>query len=110
MTNLFIYGTLAPGKPNEHILKDIAGTWKEAKIKGPLKKDGWGSKLGYDGVILDGSNNDVDGFIFSSNYLDDILNILDEFEGDDYVRLTTKATILDKDEEVEAFVYALNTH
>jgi len=27
ITNLFEYGTLAPGKPNEHILGDKPSTW-----------------------------------------------------------------------------------
>ncbi len=107
MTRLFIYGTLAPGKPNEHILKDIVGTWEEAKIKGSLKEDGWGSAMGYNGLVLDGSDNEVKGLIFSSNYLDDAFAMLDEFEGEDYCRVVVKATLSNDGQEVDTFVYAL---
>ena len=34
--NLFVYGTLAPGEPNEHILKDVEGVWLEASVTGKL--------------------------------------------------------------------------
>ena len=27
---LFVYGTLAPGQPNEHVLGDIEGSWETA--------------------------------------------------------------------------------
>ena len=31
---LFVYGTLVPGGPNEHVLSDIGGTWIEASVNG----------------------------------------------------------------------------
>ena len=41
MEKLFIYGTLAPGRPNEHKLSDIDGIWEEGIVKGVyIKKDG----------------------------------------------------------------------
>ena len=41
INNLFVYGTLAPGRPNEHILQDIGGTWKEGSVTGKLHQEGW---------------------------------------------------------------------
>lgn len=31
---LFVYGTLAPGKPNEHVLAGLTGDWVAASVKG----------------------------------------------------------------------------
>lgn len=31
---LFVYGTLAPGRPNAHVLADVPGTWRPATISG----------------------------------------------------------------------------
>ena len=52
MEKLFIYGTLAPGRPNEHKLRDIDGIWEEAIVKGILHQEGWGADMGYPGIIL----------------------------------------------------------
>lgn len=108
MERLFIYGTLAPGKPNEHILKDIEGTWEKASVNGILKEQGWGSDLGYPGIVLDNNcHNIVEGLIFESNQLKDKFKQLDEFEGNEYKRILTKVT-LDTGEVIDAFIYALN--
>jgi len=40
--SLFVYGTLCPGKPDEHVLRAIGGTWEEVSLKGYLKQIGWG--------------------------------------------------------------------
>ncbi len=36
MEKLFVYGTLGPGRPNEHILKKIGGSWKRGFVWGKL--------------------------------------------------------------------------
>ncbi len=51
MEHLFVYGTLAPGRPNEHILADVPGTWQSAIVFGTLIDEGWGAELGYPGII-----------------------------------------------------------
>ena len=33
MERLFVYGTLGPGRPNEHILLKIGGTWQPASVR-----------------------------------------------------------------------------
>lgn len=50
---LFVYGTLAPGRPNEHVLADVEGTWEPATVKGTLLQEGWGAAAGYPGIVLD---------------------------------------------------------
>lgn len=50
--HLFIYGTLAPGRPNAHVLAHVPGTWRTAKITGTLFKRGWGAAHGYPGIVL----------------------------------------------------------
>ena len=32
MERLFVYGTLAPGRPNEHVLGEIEGSWEAATV------------------------------------------------------------------------------
>ena len=89
---LFVYGTLAPGRPNEHILADVPGTWQPATVKGELVDEGWGASLGYPGIILNDSENEVKGFIFCSDELADHWERLDEFEGEGYQRVMTSVT------------------
>lgn len=108
MEHIFIYGTLAPGRPNEDILADIKGTWLAATVNGTLKEEGWGAEMGYPGIILDKSENEVEGFVFSSEELDKKWAMLDEFEGKEYKRITTKAKLLNEDIIENVYIYALN--
>lgn len=66
---LFVYGTLAPGRPNEHVLAKVPGTWEPASVKGILLQEGWGAAAGYPGIILEEAGEDVQGFLFSSTEL-----------------------------------------
>ncbi|GMM83898.1 hypothetical protein [Pseudoalteromonas sp. MTN2-4] len=50
MERLFVYGTLAPGKPNEHILQEVEGEWLPATVKGELHQTGWGAELGFPAI------------------------------------------------------------
>ncbi|MEM7029580.1 MAG: gamma-glutamylcyclotransferase family protein [Chloroflexota bacterium] len=106
MKRLFVYGTLCPGQPNEHVLTVIGGTWEEASIKGHLKQLGWGAGMGYPGIILDERGEDVKGYIFSSDKLDSHWGDLDAFEGEEYERVLV--TVKTKDNmAVEAYIYKL---
>ena len=103
---LFVYGTLAPGKPNEHLLEEIGGSWQKASVRGTLIPEGWGATLGYPAIVLDKLGDAVDGFLFSSNKLSTQWTNLDEFEGECYERVLTTAILSDKS-TVEAYVYTL---
>ena len=43
---LFVYGTLAPGRPNAHILAPLGGNWQPATVTGHLKQQGGGDAMG----------------------------------------------------------------
>jgi len=103
---LFVYGTLGPGRPNEHILAGIGGSWEPASVTGTLRREGWGAALGYPGIDLDERGDEVEGFIFSSDNLSSNWSTLDDFEGEAYERVLTKVKLKDG-KTVEAYVYAL---
>ncbi|MEM6818036.1 MAG: gamma-glutamylcyclotransferase family protein [Pseudomonadota bacterium] len=104
--HLFIYGTLAPGRPNHHVMGDIEGDWVEASMRGRLVEDGWGAELGYPAIVPSDDGPEVSGFVFSSSKLVEHWARLDAFEGDAYERVSIKATTAAGD-VVQAFVYAL---
>jgi gamma-glutamylcyclotransferase (GGCT)/AIG2-like uncharacterized protein YtfP len=103
---LFVYGTLGPGRPNEHLLAGIGGSWLKATITGTLQQKGWGAEMGYPGIVLDKKGDRVEGFLFTSENLADNWLKLDEFEGEAYERVLTKAKLNDGS-FVDAYVYAL---
>ena len=55
---LFVYGTLAPGQVNAHVLAPLSGAWTEAQISGSLHDAGWGAAHGCPGARL--VDNDID--------------------------------------------------
>lgn len=109
MEKLFIYGTLGPGRPNEHVMTNIGGSWQDAVVYGTLHEQGWGAEMGYPGIVLSKNNdksNQVKGFVFSSDNLASNWSMLDEFEGDGYQRVLTQVE-LTNGQLVDAYVYAL---
>jgi gamma-glutamylcyclotransferase (GGCT)/AIG2-like uncharacterized protein YtfP len=103
---LFVYGTLAPGRPNEHVLSGVPGVWEAATVRGVLHEHGWGAVMGYPALVMDEQGPEVDGFVFTSDGLDEHWERLDDFEGDGYERMMTVAT-LRGGETVEAHIYVL---
>src|SRR3712207_1200331 len=43
---LAVYGTLAPGQPNHHIVAPLGGEWTDGLIEGDLLPMGWGAEIG----------------------------------------------------------------
>ena len=103
---LFVYGTLAPGRPNEHLLRDIKGTWAKATISGVLHPQGWGAALGYPGIVLNPTGDKINGYLFSSEQLHEHWERLDEFEGPGYQRVLTDV-IIECGKKEKAYVYEL---
>jgi gamma-glutamylcyclotransferase (GGCT)/AIG2-like uncharacterized protein YtfP len=103
---LFVYGTLAPGQPNEHLLDEIGGSWEDATVTGTLHPEGWGATMGYPAIVLGEYGDEVEGFLFSSDKLSDHWSRLDEFEGEAYERVLAVARLRDNS-TVDAYVYAL---
>ena len=104
--HLFVYGSLAPGRANAHVLAGIPGQWRPATVTGTLHAQGWGAALGYPGLVLDPNGDDVVGLVFTSDELPAHWPRLDEFEGDGYARVTTAARLADGT-LVQAHVYCL---
>jgi gamma-glutamylcyclotransferase (GGCT)/AIG2-like uncharacterized protein YtfP len=104
---LFVYGSLAPGRQNEHILAPLEGTWQHATVKGRLKMEGWGASLGFPGLVLDPVGQEVEELIFSSEKLADFWPKLDEFEGEQYVRVPAEAALAEGG-TVETYIYVLS--
>ena len=103
---LFVYGTLAPGRPNEHVLADVPGEWEPATVKGAMLQEGWGAAVGYPGIVLDELGDEIPGFIFSSEELSAHWARLDEFEGGGYERIIMTAILADGS-IVKTHIYAL---
>ncbi|MEO0806291.1 MAG: gamma-glutamylcyclotransferase family protein [Cyanobacteria bacterium J06643_4] len=104
---LFVYGTLCPGRPNEHVLTPIGGTWQPATVTGTLRHDGWGAEMGYPGIVLSESGEAVEGFLFTSKNLSEHWKMLDEFEGEGYERVLAKVKLKDKS-ITDAYIYVLS--
>lgn len=104
--HLFVYGTLGPGKPNEHVLCEMEGIYHQASVYGRLVDAGWGSAMGYPGLVLDDEGEQVQGYVYISQVLEEHLERLDAFEGSGYQRTTTKATLIDGS-HVDVYVYVI---
>jgi gamma-glutamylcyclotransferase (GGCT)/AIG2-like uncharacterized protein YtfP len=105
---LFVYGTLAPGRPSEYLLNEIGGSWEHATVTGTLRQEGWGATMGYPGIILGEYGEEVEGFLFSSEKLSDHWARLDEFEGEAYERVLAVVKLRDNS-TVDAYIYALKS-
>ncbi|MEO0423888.1 MAG: gamma-glutamylcyclotransferase family protein [Pseudomonadota bacterium] len=106
MLRLFVYGTLAPGRRNHHVVSDIPGDWEVASMCGDLVDEGWGAAMGCPAIVPRADGPAVEGFVFRSPDLDAHWPRLDAFEGEAYERTTVVVT-LGSGEQVEAQVYAL---
>ena len=102
---LFVYGTLAPGQVNAHVLAPLSGAWTEAQISGSLHDAAWGATHGCPGARL--LDNDIDkitadsfprsvvkGVLFESADLADFWQKLDDFEGIEYQAEITMAHLV----------------
>ncbi len=104
MEHLFVYGTLQPGGPNEHVLAAIDGEWQRAFVIGHLVNEGWGASLGYPALVLGDDGDEVHGQVFASKDLHTLWSDLDEFEGEAYERTLVPVTLVSGG-RVDAFVY-----
>lgn len=106
LRHLFVYGTLAPGRPNHHVVAGIAGTWSRGTVRGHLFEEGWGATLGYPAIVLDPAGDVVEGFVLASAELPRHVDGLDAFEGEGYRREVTTVAV-ERGGMVEAYVYVL---
>jgi gamma-glutamylcyclotransferase (GGCT)/AIG2-like uncharacterized protein YtfP len=81
-----IYGSLAPGKSNHVMIEDIPGQWLEGYVQGKLHESGWGSDIGFPGIVWQPSGPKVKVHLFMSDQLPEHWQRLDQFEGVEYQR------------------------
>ena len=84
---LAVYGTLAPGRPNHHVVAPLGGEWAEGVVEGELSAEGWGATLGYPAFRPRAGGAAVAVRVLTSSALPDAWTALDEFEGAEYRRL-----------------------
>ena len=103
---LAVYGSLAPGRPNHHHLADISGTWRHGWVEGVLYDRGWGAVQGYPGIRLEGGGPRVEVHVLESAELARHWDRLDDFEGEEYCRVSVEIHGLDTG-PVAGWIYAL---
>ena len=100
---LAVYGSLAPGEANAHILEPLSGSWCAGTVRGTLHAAGWAAELGYRAIRLDPVAPEVPVRLFTSPDLPALWEELDAFEGEEYEREPTPVRV--GNTTVEAFLY-----
>ena len=84
---LAVYGTLAPGRPNYHVVAPLGGQWADGLIEGDLSPVGWGAALGYPAFRPFDRGGAVTVWVFTAPLLETAWPTLDRFEGPEYRRI-----------------------
>jgi gamma-glutamylcyclotransferase (GGCT)/AIG2-like uncharacterized protein YtfP len=84
---LAVYGTLAPGRLNHHVVAPLGGEWTEGLIEGDLLTVGWGAALGYPGFRPRVGGDAVAVWVLTASRLAGAWPDLDRFEGPGYRRI-----------------------
>jgi gamma-glutamylcyclotransferase (GGCT)/AIG2-like uncharacterized protein YtfP len=84
---LAVYGSLAPGRQNHHMVAPLGGTWTEGVVEGDLTTYGWGAAIGYPALRLRAGGPVVPVQLLTSHALSQAWADLDAFEGAEYRRV-----------------------
>jgi gamma-glutamylcyclotransferase (GGCT)/AIG2-like uncharacterized protein YtfP len=84
---LAVYGTLAPGRPNHHVVAPLGGEWTQGVIEGDLYPVGWGATLGYPAFRPGAGGPAVGVHVLQADALATAWTRLDRFEGPGYRRI-----------------------
>ena len=84
---LAVYGSLAPGRQNHHIVAPLGGTWVDGVVEGDLTTCGWGAAIGYPALRLRSGGPPVPVHVLTSALLQRAWPELDAFEGAEYRRV-----------------------
>ena len=84
---LAVYGTLAPGQPNHHVVAPLGGEWTDGLIEGDLLPVVWGAALGYPGFRPRVGGDAVAVQVLIASSLATAWPTLDRFEGPGYERI-----------------------
>lgn len=83
---LAVYGTLAPGQSNHHVVADIEGLWVEGAIRGRRFEAVWSGTFGYPGFAAEPEGPLQPVLVLVSAFLPEHWDRLDAFEGPGYER------------------------
>jgi gamma-glutamylcyclotransferase (GGCT)/AIG2-like uncharacterized protein YtfP len=103
-TRLAVYGTLAPGERNHHVLAGLRGTWTNGVVHGERHPTGWGMTYGHPALVWDPDGPPVPVRVLHSSDLPAHWARLDAFEGDGYRRIVVPVTIGDRSEPANIYV------
>lgn len=106
MNQLFVYGTLCPNRENAHILGEIGGDWQKAAVHGTIHILDWGPDQGLPAIVLNEQDPLVDGYLFITEKLEQNWQMLDDFEGFQYERISVEV-ILESGEKTDAWTYVM---
>jgi gamma-glutamylcyclotransferase (GGCT)/AIG2-like uncharacterized protein YtfP len=84
---LAVYGTLAPGRSNHHVVAPLGGEWTDGVVEGDLFPVGWGATLGYPAFRPRGGGPAVAVKVLAAPALAAAWPELDRFEGAEYRRI-----------------------
>jgi gamma-glutamylcyclotransferase (GGCT)/AIG2-like uncharacterized protein YtfP len=84
---LAVYGTLAPGRPNHHVVAPLGGEWTAGVIEGDLLPVGWGAELGYPAFRPRAGGDVLAVQVLAAPALEAAWPDLDRFEGPEYRRI-----------------------
>lgn len=84
---LAVYGTLAPGEPNHHIVAPLGGEWADGVVEGDLYPVGWGATAGYPAFRPRTGGPTVAVKVLTTPALKAAWPDLDRFEGAEYRRI-----------------------
>jgi gamma-glutamylcyclotransferase (GGCT)/AIG2-like uncharacterized protein YtfP len=92
---LAVYGTLAPGEPNHHVVAPLGGVWTDGRVEGDLFPVGWGATLGYPAFVPREGADTIPVKVLTSAALAAVTSAalaadwprLDRFEGAEYRRI-----------------------
>jgi|688.fasta_scaffold100352_2 gamma-glutamylcyclotransferase (GGCT)/AIG2-like uncharacterized protein YtfP len=105
---LAVYGTLAPGRENYHIVKPLGGEWTDGLIEGDLQETGWGATLGYPAFRPRTGGTILKIKVLRSDALPRGWKDLDNFEGHEYQRILIPVfEIADEKEGLERRIYTV---
>jgi gamma-glutamylcyclotransferase (GGCT)/AIG2-like uncharacterized protein YtfP len=102
---LAVYGSLAPGRVNNNQLATLQGGWFRGTVRGNLKEAGWGTALGFPGLILNPAGTEIEVHVFESEELPHHWPRLDDFEGPGYRRVIARVSTTFG--ELDAWIYVL---
>ncbi len=84
---LAVYGTLAPGEPNHHVVAPLGGEWTDGVVEGDLFPVGWGATLGFPAFRPRPGGAAVAAKVLTAEALPAAWPDLDRFEGAEYRRI-----------------------